>query len=328
MSIDAGERLQRVLQVMPLIVDRGNVPVDEVQSRAGVDARTLLDDLRVLTEREDEPGGFVEAVSILFGADSVSVRSPHFGRPTRITLPELCALELGLAMLAGASTADERAVIDRARTRVRNAIVALPETAKRDDLWYASGPAVLNEQILTTLRECAGRKRKSRIVYRRGDATESTERVVHSYAVLPVRGSWFLVAHCERSDGIRFFRVDRVESAEQLGDAFEVPRDVDLDSLLSAEHKFASSSAERLVVRYSARIARWISEREEGELAADGSFVVSHPLADDAWAVRHVLQYGPEAEVLEPARVRERLATTLRAMIGDMDEQTSGPGEH
>src|SRR5258705_4480223 len=99
MTIDTGERLQRVLQVMPLIVDRGNVSVDEVQSRAGVDARTLLDDLRVLTEREDEPGGFVEAVSILFDSDSVSLRSPHFGRPTQMTLSELLAIELGLATL-------------------------------------------------------------------------------------------------------------------------------------------------------------------------------------------------------------------------------------
>jgi proteasome accessory factor C len=217
-------------------------------------------------------------------------------------------------MLGGASTADERAVIDRARGRVRNAMVALPESAKRDDLWYASGPAVRNEQTLITLRGCAEQKHKARIVYRRGDATEATERVVHPYAVLPVRGSWFLVAHCERTDGVRFFRVDRVESAERRGDAFAVPPEVDLDALLSVERKLLSPSADRLVVRYSPRIARWINEREEGESGADGSFVVSHPLADDAWAVRHVLQYGPEAEVLEPERVRERVVATLRAM--------------
>ena len=87
-----------------------------VRARAGVDALTLLDDLRVLTEREDEPGGFVEAVSILFDERTVSVHSPHFGRPTRITLPELCALELGLAILGGAAAADER-VRDRSGAR-------------------------------------------------------------------------------------------------------------------------------------------------------------------------------------------------------------------
>lgn len=253
-------------------------------------------------------------MSILFERDSVSVRSPHFGRPVRITLPELCALELGLAMLSGSATRVEHDVIDRARARVRAAIVALPESAARDDLWYASGPAVPDEQILITLRECAERKNKCRMVHRRGDAAESTERVVHPYAVLPVRGAWFLVAHCERSSGMRFFRIDRVESAERLDDAFQPRSDFDLDAVLSGDRAFVSPSAERLVVRYSPRIARWIGEREDGETAADGSLVVSHPLADDAWAVRHVLQYGPEAVVLEPARVRESLVATLRAM--------------
>jgi proteasome accessory factor C len=314
MTIDAGERLQRVLRVMPLIVDRDDVPVAEVESRAGVDALTLLEDLRALTEREHEPGGFVEAVSILFDADSISVRSPQFWRPMRITLPELCALELGLAIIGAASTVGQRDVIDRARARIRAAIIAMPESAASDDLWFANGPAVPDERILTVLRGCASAKAKAHIWYRRGDSADSTERVVHPYAVLPVRGSWFLVGYCERSGGVRFFRVDRVESARQLDGAFEVNADFDVDSVLSAERMFASRATERLVVRYSARIARWIGEREEGEVGADGSLVVSHPLGDDTWAVRHVLQYGGEAEVLEPLRVRERLADTLRAM--------------
>jgi predicted DNA-binding transcriptional regulator YafY len=64
-------------------------------------------------------------------------------------------------------------------------------------------------------------------------------------------------------------------------------------------------------VRYSPRIAQWIAEREEGETANDGSFVVDHPLADHDWAVRHVLQYGPEAEVLEPESVRAAVKVRL-----------------
>lgn len=314
MTEEAGERLQRVFRVMPLIVDRDDVPVAEVTSLAGVDARTLLDDLRILTERDDEPGGFIEAVSILFDGQSVSVRSPHFGRPTRITLPELCALELGLAIDAGGAPPAERETFRRARARVRAAIVAMPESAARDDLWFASGPGVPDDQMLAMLRDGAARNVKVLIRYRRGDSAETTERVVHPYAVLPVRGSWFLVAHCERSDGVRFFRVDRVEEATPLGDHFETNPDFDLDAVRLAE-RMISPTAERLVVRYSARIARWIAEREDGETGPDGALTVSHPLADDAWAVRHVLQYGPEAEVLSPPRIREKLASTLRQML-------------
>lgn len=316
MKIDAGQRLQRVFRVLPLIIGRDDVPVDQLESIAGIDPRTLLDDLRAITEREDEPGGFVDAVRIYFDSRSVSVDSPHFARPTRLTIPELCALELGLAVLGASSVAGDRDAVSRARRRVREAIVAMPDTAASDESWHASGPATpANEGILTVLQDAARSNRKARIVYQKGSSAESSERVVHPYAVLPVRGAWFLVAHSEPNDDIRFFRVDRVLSATMLDDSFERRSDVDVDSLVSADRALVSSSTERLVVRYSPRIARWISEREIGESESDGSFTVSHPLNDDAWAVRHVLQYGPEAEVIAPARVRERVAETLRNML-------------
>src|SRR5262249_41656260 len=193
-------------------------------------------------------GGFVEAVRILFEHDRVSVQSPHFGRPTRITLPELCALELGLAMLGAGATPGERAVIDRARKRVRAAIVALPKSAARDDIWYASAPAHGDNHLLETLRSCAIDSAKARMTYRRGDSAESTERVVHPYAVLPVRGKWFLVAWCERTDAVRFFRVDRIQSAERLAERFTRPKGVDLEALVPQDRAFGSSAAERLVV--------------------------------------------------------------------------------
>jgi predicted DNA-binding transcriptional regulator YafY len=64
-------------------------------------------------------------------------------------------------------------------------------------------------------------------------------------------------------------------------------------------------------VRYSPRIARWISEREGRALEPDGSLIMEHPLADLDWAVRHVLQYGPDAEVLGPPEVRRAIVERL-----------------
>ena len=67
-------------------------------------------------------------------------------------------------------------------------------------------------------------------------------------------------------------------------------------------------------VRYSARIARWIAEREGREVADDGSLTVEYPLRDVQWGVRHVMQYGPDAELLAPADVRDALVARLQAL--------------
>jgi hypothetical protein len=126
----------------------------------------------------------------------------------------------------------------------------------------------------------------------------------------PCAGPGFSSRTVSARTRLRFFRVDRVQSAVGLAAVITS----EARDLLLGHERMMSATTERLVIRYSPRIARWIAEREEGEAEPDGSFVVSHPLADDAWAVRHVLQYGPEALVLEPERLRQRVVATLTQM--------------
>lgn len=78
---------------------------------------------------------------------------------------------------------------------------------------------------------------------------------------------------------------------------------------------FHADDAEPLVVRYSARVARWIAEREGRPVEANGSLTMTHPLADTDWAVRHVLQYGPDAEVVAPPRVRDAVRARLERIL-------------
>ena len=42
--------------------------------------------------------------------------------------------------------------------------------------------------------------------------------------------------------------------------------------------------------------------------------MIEHPVHDLGWAVRHVLQYGPDAEVLAPAEMRALVAERLDEM--------------
>jgi predicted DNA-binding transcriptional regulator YafY len=53
----------------------------------------------------------------------------------------------------------------------------------------------------------------------------------------------------------------------------------------------------------------------DGVASADGSLQVEYPLADTEWAIRHVLQYGADAEVLGPATVRRAVVERLRAAL-------------
>ena len=314
MSETAAAQLRRILHIIPQLADDEPHSLSEIAARVGVDVETLRSDLWSLVSRFQDPGGFVEGVQLYLESDQVELVSNHFLRPMRLTASELCALELGLAMLRAERPPEEHSAIDRARERLRTVIAKLPADAIADGERAASLGAVGNVEHFAAVRAALGARRKLRIMYRRGDATEAGTRVICPYALVAASGMFYLVAYCTESEGLRIFRLDRVEDAAPLAERFEVPESFSLDAVLQDGKAFHAERPRTMRVRYSPRIARWIAEREGETPDADGSLTLEHPLADVAWAVRNVLQYGPDAEVLEPEDVREAVRAQLSAL--------------
>jgi len=315
MTGTAAAQLRRILHLIPQLGDGEPHSIAEIVARAGVDREVLVKDIRTISDRFDTPRGFIEGLSIFLESDTVEVHTNHFLRPMRLTLPELLAIELGLAMLRMERPVEEHRAIDRARERLQGAIAAA-RPPEEDDYRFASlGPAG-NPEHLRRLREANRTSRRVRLVYRKSGAEAPSTRVLCPYDIVFTSGMWYVVANCGDED-LRFFRLDRIESVEVLEERYERPKDFSLESVMRDGKAFQAPEAGTLRVRYSPRVARWIAEREGKPVAADGSLVLEHPLADGDWAVRHVLQYGPEAEVLEPVAVRAQVVRRLKALAGE-----------
>ena len=312
----AADQLRRILHLIPLFADGEARSVSELADQAGVDRDVILQDLLSVSERFEVPGGFVEGLQIYVEADEVSVVPNHFLRPMRLTRSELLALELGLTMLRGERPPEEHRAIAGAIARLEQAVARLPKEEIADDLRVAELSPSADLDHLRRLRAAFRERRKVRLTYRKADASATSNRVICPYGIVFASGTWYAVAHCESSEGIRIFRLDRVEEVESLDARFESPRGFSLDTVIGDGKAFQSGSSATLKVRYSPRIARWIAEREGKPLAEDGSLTLEHPLADTDWAVRHVLQYGPDATVLEPAEVREAVVRRLGEIAG------------
>jgi predicted DNA-binding transcriptional regulator YafY len=110
--------------------------------------------------------------------------------------------------------------------------------------------------------------------------------------------------------------MDRILSATLLPESFEIPADFDAEEWVAPGGRvYRASGDTEVVVRYSPRIARWIREKGPVEERDDGSVLVRHRVADPDWAVRHVLQYGTDAEILEPEVCRRSVAMLLGRLI-------------
>jgi predicted DNA-binding transcriptional regulator YafY len=314
MSDTAAAQLKRVLDLIPRLADGEEHPIGDVAAAAGLTEEQVLRDLASISERFDTPGGFVEGVSILVEEDTVCVNAREFHRPMRLTMPELCALELGLVMLRRERTPAEHASIDGALARLRQAISEVPSNDRHEGTRWADLAGAGSAEHLSAIRAAIGRRRRIALGYRSGAATESTVRDLSPHALVYAEHTWYLVASAE--DGtMRFFRLDRVESVRVLEETCERDEGAAV-RVQEAGRAFRSDTARRMTVRYSPRIARWVAEREGLALADDGTLTMEHPVADDSWAVRHVLQYGPDAEVLAPAELRALLARRLASLGG------------
>jgi proteasome accessory factor C len=310
----AAGQLRRILHLIPHLADGEPHSFDEVASRAGIDRAAILGDIESISERFEAPGGFVEGLQIYVDADNLTVVPNHFLRPMRLTRSELLALELGLAMIRGERPPDEHGAIDGARERLRKVIARLPDEQFAEDCRLASLSSAGDLEHLRLLRDAFRTRRKVRLGYRKGSDEQASTRVVCPYGIVFAGSMWYAVAFCERSEGLRVFRLDRVESIEPLEARFESPRGFSVDQLVRDGRAFQAEKSGTLRVRYSPRIARWIAEREAKPLDADGSLTLDHPLADTDWAVRHVLQYGPDADVISPPEVKAELIRSLKAM--------------
>ena len=72
---------------------------------------------------------------------------------------------------------------------------------------------------------------------------------------------------------------------------------------------------DQVTIRFSPEISRWIRERyPEAEQQEDGSVVASFPTASVDWLIRTALQYGPDAEVLDPPMYREAMRKAVEEM--------------
>ncbi len=331
----ADEQLLRLLQAFPLMADEPQLSMEALAQRLRTTVKTLRNDLAAL-DRDDVPAAWTESVELHIGPGIVSMRSSHFKRPPRLTRPEIAALELGLGMLAQEVAAEERGIVRGVRSKLTEAAAEVVETVvdrrraqqrlitsgtedvQAEMTRVAAEPArTLELDTLAALHRAMERSVAVDITYHRPDEPTPRMRRVHPYVIVRAEANLYLVGYCERAATVRVFRLDRVVTAADTTQRFETPVGFSVESVLQGGRVFARDDAEldELVIRYSAEVARWIAERDNVGLSADGSVTIRYPLADTAWAVRHVLQYGPDATVVAPDGVREEVTRTLQAML-------------
>jgi proteasome accessory factor B len=189
-------------------------------------------------------------------------------------------------------------------------------------LGLAGGPLVAGsdtrgERVLAAADAADGR-RHLRFGYRTSQGVESI-RDVDAYGVVFRGGHWYLVGLDREREEPRAFRLSRCTSEPQdVGEGSAPP-----DGFRAADHVAAGpwvpSGDDRVSVAFSPAAAvralgAFTGAATEATLD-DGRALLSIPSAEEGAMAALILEYGPDAQVMEPASLRDEVIRRLEAIV-------------
>jgi proteasome accessory factor C len=314
-SPGTADRMTRLLALVPYLTARPDgVRLADAAADFGVPEAQLRRDLDLLWVCGLPGHGPGDLIDLAFEGDRVRVTfTAGMVRPLRLTTDEAVALTVALRTLLELPGLAEGEAVSRALAKVSAAAGHAAEMA---------APVAVSvdarEQALAVVREGLERGRALHLHYYVPSRDERTERTVDPMRLLLVDGHWYLEAWCRRAEGVRLFRLDRVDDVVVLAEPAAPPPQAaerDVDSGLY------QPGAEAPLVRLRlARTARWVADYypvEEMTPVDDppGGLAVAVRTADLAWARRLVASLGGSAVVDEPAELGEQVAAEARAAL-------------
>lgn len=314
----AEERLERVLYLLPAAAREGGAELRDLAAALDVAERDLIRDLQEVTTRAHYQGpGMADHLQIAIEEGRVSVwTAGEFRRPVKLTPREAVALAVGLRAHAisagGGGSGSPRGHLDLARRLERELAVSGADELEELMALEDDAPSAHEDGVQEALFRAARRRRRCRIRYLKPSADGPEWRLVEPYVMAYADGHWYAVSRCHRVEGVRCFRLDRTLEVELTGEAFTVPDGFDPARYLKDGRVYRGHDDREVTVRYSPRVAPWIRERGPVEEREDGSVEVTYDVSDPDWVVRHVLQYGADARVVDPPAVRERVREEAR----------------
>ena len=184
--------------------------------------------------------------------------------------------------------------------------------------WFRSAESA---EQLRPVAEAVWQERRLKIRYKSWNRV--SDRVVDPFGLVLKAGTWYMVARAERE--IRTFRLSNIQTLETLDARFTRPRKFDLAKYWSVStQRFETSiyrgEAQLRVSPLGLKRLQYLSANVAAAAGtpsrpdADGWMRVTIPIESVNDAARELLKLGAEAEVLDPAELRDLLKDTAKRL--------------
>jgi predicted DNA-binding transcriptional regulator YafY len=315
-------RASRLLSILMLLQSRGRISAQALAEQLEVSVRTIYRDVDELS---------ASGVPVWAERGRLGGFQLQPGWRTRLdglTAPEAQAMFLG--GLPG--PAAELGLGEAMASAQLKLMAALPEGWQEDARrvssrfhldpldWYRSAAPT---DHLPTIAQAVWSERRVAMRYESWKAT--AERKVEPLGVVLKAGVWYMAASVASKEP-RSYRLSNIHALTLTDESFKRPRDFDLGAYWQAsirrfEAELYHGSAQLSVTPRGMKSLKALgaalaesAERTATPDHASGWTKVTIPIESIEHAAWQLLTLGPDAQVLAPAALRDRIAETLRRM--------------
>ncbi|GAB3483231.1 helix-turn-helix transcriptional regulator [Amycolatopsis cihanbeyliensis] len=307
MSTGSTGRMPRLLALVPYLLARPGIEIEEAARDFGVTPQQLRKDLELLWMCGLPGYGPGDLIDLSFEGDTVSVTyDAGMRRPLRLTGAEATALLVALRALAETPGVVDTEAVQRTIAKIEAAAGAGQPSGVVVGLGVreAAGTARTREMVQRALR--SGRALRMR--YYTASKDEINDRTVDPMRLLIVQAISYLEAWCRRAEGVRLFRLDRIDRLEVLDEAASPPAHAEPTDL--SEGVYAPRPGQPEAELVLEPDARWVAEYYPCEELAEldgGRLRIRMGYGDESWMVRLVLSLGGNARVERPRELAETI---------------------
>lgn len=289
-------RVSRILALVPYVLARDSVKVDEVLERFGYTREELardLDTIFVCGLPGYGPGDLMEA---FIDDDEVIIdAADYFARAPRFTPTEaLGLLAAGMTLVeAGQATRPLKSAVDKLSRAL------LPDMSKTLVVDVAT-----ESPLVGTLRQAARDGQVVTITYRSVGKEQTTTRDIEPWTVFTTLGRWYVTGHCRMVGEERTFRVDRIRHLQVTDDGFQPPEQIPEPVV-----GYTPSDDDVVCVVDLSPSARWVLDYYPVEVLKEGEkrTRIRFSAPDAEVPARLLIRLGGEATLVEGDAVAKRV---------------------
>lgn len=288
-------QINRLFEIIYILLDKKTVTANELAERFEVSTRTVYRDIELLSQSG------IPVYTTRGKNGGISILDNFILDKSLLSDSEQTEIIAALGAMSVLPNMD--------KTRIRDKLSSLFK--KNDTSWIEvdfSDWSKGQKNIFDKLKDAVILKRAAKIEYINSRG-EKSGRTVEPLKLYFKGRAWYVIAYCRKAKDYRLFRLSRIKSVILTKDSFE--RDMpDLD------YEDNSINSTEVVLRISPEMEyRVYDEFDSFKKDDDGYFIVKMNFPKDEWLYGYIMSFGEYASVVSPASIKQEIKEKIEKSL-------------